>query len=62
MSSAHRVSWVISTIRSLAWGSGGRPSMLADGSGSGKHRTAPRPAPGSEDNAGAPPGVPGAVT
>ncbi|MEV7747118.1 hypothetical protein, partial [Streptomyces griseorubiginosus] len=25
---------MISTIRSLAWGSGGRPPMLADGNGS----------------------------
>lgn len=33
VSRAHRVSWVISTFRSLAWGTGGRPPMLADRSG-----------------------------
>ncbi len=53
VSRAHRVSWVISTFRSLAWGSGGRPPMLADGSGSRSRRTGPRSRPF------APPSAPG---
>ncbi|MGC3002199.1 hypothetical protein ACPF8X_28440, partial [Streptomyces sp. G35A] len=43
---------------SLAWGSGGRPSMLADGSGSGKHRTAPDPHMASNTTPDHPPAFP----